>query len=519
MTFTRRNIWEFGKDWNDAVLWYARGIAEMQKRPLDDPTGWRFFAAIHGIDPALWTLYKYLSTADRKPKPDVQTALWNACQHGSWYFLPWHRGYVLQLEAVVRAAIVKLGGPADWALPYWNYSKDKQNGLPPAFGSPDWPDGKGNNPLFVPQRWGPGGGGIYVLPEDASLKNLGVPDFTGTIGGDPGFGGVQTAYHHAGRDTPHGDIESLPHDLVHVDVGGQHSFPGQPQPLPGLMSYPPTAGLDPIFYIHHCNIDRLWEIWNKTLGRKNPTGAKWLSGPPLQFPQGSTTLGFPMPKPDGSTWVFQPKDVVDIAKLGYAYDDLSAPGVQPRQQRRFVRLGFAPAAAPGAEEAQVAKKAELLGANDQPLRIAPGQAETQVRLDHAVRQKVAQSFGFAAAAPAASQEPDRVFLNLENIRGSNDATALRVYVNLPEGANADDHPELLAGTIGLFGVSLASKPDDTHAGSGITHVLDITRIVDQLHLADQLDLDHLRVRVVPRTPLDEGSDLTIGRISVYRQAQ
>lgn len=519
MTYTRRNVWELGKEWNETILWYARGVAQLRERPLDAPTSWRFFAAIHGIDPQLWTFYKYLSTADTKPKADVQVALWNECQHGSWYFLPWHRGYVLQLEAVVRDAIVKLGGPSDWALPYWNYSKDKQNGLPPEFGSPDWPDGKGSNPLFVPERWGPGDGKIYVLPEDASLEKLGVPDFTGTIGGDPGFGGVETAFHHAGMDKPHGDIESLPHDLVHVDVGGQQAFPDQPRPLPGLMSYPPTAALDPIFYIHHCNIDRLWEIWNKTLGRKNPTDAKWLSGPPLQFPRGATTLGFPLPKPDGSTWIFQPKDVVDIDKLGYDYDDLSAPGVQPLQQTRFLRLGLAPTRVPGTEEAQVAKKVELLGANDQPLRVGADHAQTEVRLDQAVQQKVAHSFGLAAAAPAASKEPDRIFLNLENIRGSNDATVLRIYVNLPKLAKPADHPELLAGTIGLFGVSQASKTDDAHAGSGITHVLDITRIIDELHLAGDLNLDHLNVRVVPRTPLDERSDVTIGRISVYRQAQ
>jgi len=27
--------------------------------------------------------------------------------------------------------------------------------LPPAFASPDWPDGNGDNPLYVKQRYGP----------------------------------------------------------------------------------------------------------------------------------------------------------------------------------------------------------------------------------------------------------------------------------------------------------------------------------------------------------------------------
>ena len=50
--------------------------------------------------------------------------------------------------------------------------------------------------------------------------------------------------------------------IVHVLVGG--SDPNSN--LPGLMSDPDTAGLDPIFWLHHANIDRLWEVW-----RQNPT--------------------------------------------------------------------------------------------------------------------------------------------------------------------------------------------------------------------------------------------------------
>ena len=61
---------------------------------------------------------------------------WKQCQHGSWYFLPWHRGYLLAFEANIRAAVIKLGGPADWALPYWNYFKPNENKLPAAFASP-----------------------------------------------------------------------------------------------------------------------------------------------------------------------------------------------------------------------------------------------------------------------------------------------------------------------------------------------------------------------------------------------
>ena len=115
--------------------------------------------------------------------------------------------------------MVALGGPNDWALPYWNYFK--QDGLPPAFASANWPDGTGDNPLFVEQRYGPNGdGNVFVPLSDVNMNALGEPDFEGVAsGGSPGFGGVGTGFEHGGRT--HGAIETQPHDWVHGLVGGR----------------------------------------------------------------------------------------------------------------------------------------------------------------------------------------------------------------------------------------------------------------------------------------------------------
>ena len=48
-------------------------------------------------------------------------------------------------------------------------------------------------------------------------------------------------------------------------------------PLYGLMSDPGTAGLDPIFYLHHSNIDRMWALWNAN-GNANPTKSDLVAG-------------------------------------------------------------------------------------------------------------------------------------------------------------------------------------------------------------------------------------------------
>jgi len=511
MQYTRRNVWELGGDWADPILWYARGVAAMKARALAEPTAWRFYGAIHGMDPALWQQLGYLSPSDKMPDAAAVKRFWKQCQHGTWYFLPWHRGYLLAFEANIRAAVTKLDGPADWALPYWNYFKPNQFQLPPAFASPDWPDGKGNNPLFVPQRYGPNNdGNAYVPVDQVSLDAMTDSDFTGVgSGGDPGFGGVDTGFEHGGQT--HGRVETQPHDYVHGLVGG--GDPQNPQ-LPGLMSDPDTAGLDPIFWLHHANIDRLWQVWRQNPATNvNPTDANWINGP--------ASIGervFSMPMPDGQSWDYAPGDMVDLGSLGYTYDDLS-PAVAPAAAgQRLLRLGASPAAVramPGGGAVTSGKNVELVGANRESLPVKGSEARTSVELDAGVRHKVAASL-VAAAQTAA---PDRVFLNLENVRGLADSSAFRVYVGLPDDANPADHPERLAGSVALFGVRKASLADGEHAGQGLTFVLEITNIVDALHLNSALDVDALDVRIVPVRPVPEEAQISIGRVSIFRQGR
>jgi tyrosinase len=511
MTYTRKNVWELGGDWADPILWYARGVAAMKAKPLSDITSWRSYGAIHGLDTRLWTQLGYLSAHDKKPAAADVKRYWKQCQHGSWYFLPWHRGYLIAFEANVRAAVVAAGGPADWALPYWNYFKAGQNALPPAFASADWPDGKGDNPLFVTQRYGPNSDGKVFVPTDQiNLGAMGDPDFTGVAsGGSPGFGGVDTGFEHGGQ--VHGGLETQPHDQVHGLVGG--GDPTNPQ-LPGLMSDPDTAGLDPIFWLHHANIDRLWEVWRENPpAHVDPPDANWLKGP--------ANVGeriFSMPMPGGTPWDYTPGDMAGLPPLGYTYDDFSpaAPAVQPAA--RLTNLGVAPAVAAAMVRGPAmasAKNVELVGANQGALPLVGAEARTTVKLDTAVRAKVSASLAAAADTGA----PDRVFLNLENVRGLSDATSVSVYVGLADGEAPADHPERRAGSLSMFGLRKASLVDEEHAGKGLTFVLEITKIIDALHLAGGLTADQLDVRIVPTRPVPQGAGITIGRVSIFRQGR
>lgn len=512
----RRSAYANGGGFADQnLLWYARGVAAMQKRPLADRTSWRFYAAIHGFDQTMWQNAGFWRPTEQQPTSGDRDTFWTQCAHGSWFFLPWHRGYLLAFEAVLRQAIRAAGGPADWALPYWDYFSDPE--LPPAFtrDAVGWP-GPGPNPLFVARRFGIDGHGVDI-GVDLSASNLNAMSDeqyaeAGT-GGSPGFGG-RAIDQFGSTSATHGHLESNPHDHVHTDVGGMTAAG-----VRGLMTRPRTAGLDPIFWLHHANIDRLWEAWlhnplpHGVPPHRNPDEKAWLRGP-----SGPRDFAMPLPGNPGAaptTWTYTPETMQDLTTLNYSYDDLEHGTQPPVAGGAFARLQRLGADVEGAPE-DVAREenVELAGANDEPLDLQRPPGRTVVRLDGGVRDKVTASL---AAAPE-GEAPDRVFLNLENIRGDADGVTLRVYVGLPDGAAPEDHPEALAGSVALFGVGEASRVAGEHGGDGLTSVLEISSIVGDLHLRAGVP-DELSVVVVPRAPLPPGTDISIGRISVFRQGR
>jgi tyrosinase len=216
-----------------------------------------------------------------------------------------------------------------------------------------------------------------------------------------------------------------------------------------------------------------------------------------------------MPMPDGTTWTYTPRDMTDLSALNYSYDDLPAPpAAAPAAEQERTQ---AAASAEGAAMAEPTA-AELVGASPTGLRMDGGDLRTQIRLDAGARQKVASSFAPGADTTLA---PDAVYLNLENVRGQADSTALNVFVSVP--GPTGDGQERLAGRVALFGVRKASSTDQEHAGQGLTFVLDITDIAEELHLNNALDADSISVRIAPFKPISPSAELSIGRVSIYRE--
>jgi tyrosinase len=487
---------------------------------VTDPTSWRFLAGIHGMHPVVWRQFGVIQANTPLPSASAQRRFWNQCQHQSWYFLPWHRGYLAAFEQILRDVIVNDGGPDSWALPYWNYSdttRPHARTIPEAFERSAMPDGSAN-PLRIARRFGDGTRPIRLDPEFVSLAALAHDLFTG---GDsdipPGFGGPETVFHHGPEsETTNGGLESLPHNVLHGAIGGV-SPGGDPNDWRnfGLMSMPMTAALDPIFWLHHANIDRLWSAWLRSAQEEhvNPEETIWLDGP--------VDRQFIMPQSHGGEWAFTPRDVLDTTAppLEYRYDDETPPVFEARAERRMKRLGAPAAAGAGAqgEEAAVGsgRMPELIGASEGPVQVA-GSTAARVRIDPASTQELRGALESVTTrdAPPAT-EPARVFLKLEGIRGTSDAAIYYVYVGLPANSDPAAHRDRLAGTVSLFGISAASDPDGPTAGSGINQVLEITEIVDALQLSGS-DLGQLDVRFVPATPVVAGAIFSIGRVSVFK---
>ena len=87
-----------------------------------------------------------------------------------------------------------------------------------------------------------------------------------------------------------------------------------------------TAGLDPVFWMHHANVDRLWETYAHDLEHGYP----FTDGPPaagLSAEAFDSWNGreFSFLRPDGNVQSWTAPMVLDIEALGYQYDTIARP--------------------------------------------------------------------------------------------------------------------------------------------------------------------------------------------------
>jgi len=215
-------------------------------------------------------------------------------------FLNWHRAYVLDLEREFQAI------DASVTLPYWRFDQPApnvftrdfigesddngtvmfRNGNPLEFWKTDDTPGVNRTPLFPTSQAPPN------PMNEADTLDLGTT-FRAFRG-----------------------MEGDPHGLAHTSFGGS-------------IQDPTTAAKDPLFFLLHCNVDRLWAKWQRKNDRFDPAVASSFDQRPTSQP--GHKLDDTMWPWNGVTSATDPTRPDEAPGGGLADSPcVSAPGQKPR---------------------------------------------------------------------------------------------------------------------------------------------------------------------------------------------
>ena len=399
-----------------------RGIEVMKGRPASDPTSWQFQANIHGM----------IGT------PTIP--LHAQCQHGGQpsYFLAWHRGYLYYFERILREA----SGDPDLTLPYWDWPSDAA--LPIEFRSP----ANATNPLFEPNRF----------LNNGSMLNTFV---------------LRTELSRAMQQTNFflfQDMLEQPHGIVHGMVGGR-------------MQFISTSANDPIFWFHHCNVDRQWDQWLVSLpGRQNPSSSSYLN------------QTFSFADVGGVTVTRSVRNLLFSEDLGYRYDDVFgiaevvAMNPQDGTKPQILATSESIAEVPGDNKLIFAEKRVKLTLSKGPIPMGTGITETP------------------------GVVPEKIKVRIQGIRFKEPPVfAYGVFLNLPKGEKNEQRMEPhFVGTLDFFSATqnhmnarqqpaIAEAVDDGFRKFDQT--IDLTDTIARLAKSGGFDAENVEVSIVPITPI------------------
>jgi hypothetical protein len=458
----RRNIADFARD--DRALDALRaGVRKMRDLDPRNPFSWSFQANIHWRPMFPGYVYEQADTAADPgprlfrddggfiPEPDV----FNQCPHGNWWFLPWHRAYLYFFERILRWA----AGEPRLTLPYWNYCDPGQRELPAVFRAPKvkgqpnplyLPESvtfhdKGGKPQVFPLRDGPLNNGLAILsPSAAGRDALKVIPFTTSppSPADECFGSPRAC--HPTCTCGSGAIETAPHDKVHEAIGGNSAQAGGGL-RGGFMGAVPTAARDPIFWLHHANIDRLWESWLRLGGgRKNPEDPDWLD---REFSFYDVQRGEP------KQVTVTPRALLDLQALGYRYAELET-------LPEAVAVRRAPAPPPPSPSFVSLAATTPPEGETRPGGHPPERGRRGIELENTRATTVplppeagVKAESFRAPPPGRAGERGEMVLSLEGIAVDHPpGVYYEVYLNPPAGEKLTPESPYHAGSLTFFGL-------------------------------------------------------------------
>lgn len=336
------------------------------------------------------------------------------CPHTAPYFLAWHRGYIYYFERQLRA----VSGDSQLVLPYWDYYTNPV--LPAEFTNP-----ASGNPLYV-QR-------VNTNVRQA----LSMAPFSSTLTNFPR--GTYHAFEPVFEDAPHNPV----HDIIGNWMADMQS---------------PT---DPIFWLHHANVDRLWVAWvGAGGGRRMPSLSQ-------SYWSGSHVYASSLTMPRSSTYGTR-------TALAYSYQNETFPGRLPLAQLAPANVHRVQATPEDLQQAQPPIGSFRLspsrqtgehtfalgGAQDVGLDERSISVQLPVSSEHA-RTLARIATGNAAALPGSSRLYRSVYLVLDDVEVTGAGKAggyyYQLYLNIPVADSVRSKPgAILIGTLGPFKISGAA---------------------------------------------------------------
>lgn len=247
---SRENIMNWALD-SSNLYWFRRALEEMQgisAASQMDERGYQWVAGVHG-------------GFGGQPY----------CEHGTLNFLTWHRPYILDIELKLRDQIRKLADADtadEWRLPYWDWAAANAQGLPQAFTDATYDDNGTSKPnplLAMP----------YDLPYNPGVSDA-VPWPTTTFRNPRSVSNLQSlrAMVESALEEPDFSYFSRaierPHNSLHGWVLGY------------MATY--RSSFDPIFWLHHCNVDRQFWLWQERYGNSSiPDSIRTFTCQPFKF--------------------------------------------------------------------------------------------------------------------------------------------------------------------------------------------------------------------------------------------
>jgi hypothetical protein len=248
-------------------------IGRMKELPCTETNSWYYQAGIHWVpddaaDGSKLQDGNPFCSAYNGTSAQLKPA-WDNCTHQEGmelHFLIWHRLYIYYLEDIVRA----ISGKADFALPYWNYV-DKKNALMPQVFVAN------TSNLFEPGR-------CTVLNQGKPIENKEYGPGSDLDISVLMNNTLYSLFNHAMDKAPHGAMHNYIGGLKDGETMFNRIYQATLDGQGGVMAQVQSAAFDPIFWVHHAEIDYLWQKWMNSPKGQRPNLADLQAAPiPYNF--------------------------------------------------------------------------------------------------------------------------------------------------------------------------------------------------------------------------------------------